>query len=375
MSKKVVLLNTGHYSLDDRVFYHQAKSLLRNGFEVTIFSTKEDLVQSIDNIIISSYNDSALSHREKINKIIEHLNDLLPDTIICDTPLAVISSSIYKKKHKVKIIYDVTEWYPSKKNLRNLYGISRLKKIVFLFLFNILAGLKSDSFIFGEHYKSLVFRILFFLKPFLYLPYYPDLSYIEYYPPEKITNKINLLYSGVINTDKGIDSVIKSIEIAGLKKPDIQFNLKIIGYFPTNEDRNHFTKLCSNIGENIHIEIGKFLPFIEFCKVIGNTNLFFDLRKIDMENNHCLPIKLFYYLACGRPVIYSNLRSIRKDFHTINFGYLCDPNDYQSIAKHIIDYINNSELYEQQADNALEVSRSKYNWKVIENGFISFIEK
>jgi len=84
---------------------------------------------------------------------------------------------------------------------------------------------------------------------------------------------------------------------------------------------------------------------------------------------------LFYYLACGRPVIYSNLKSIRKEIKNINFGYLCNPIDMQSIAKHITNYIINQDIYFEHAKNALNVSNSIYNWNIIENKFISFIKK
>lgn len=374
MSRKIVFLNTGHFSLDDRVFYHQAKCLSENDFEIQIISTKEKLVKSYENISVNSYDDDNLTQKEKLKKIQEYLTGFLPDIIICDTPLAVIASSIYKKNHKTKIIYDITEWYPSKKNLQDMQGLKRIQKFIFLTILNMFAGFKSDSFIFGEYYKSFPFKILYFWKQFFYLPYYPDLNYIRYYPLKKIDSELNLFYSGIINADKGIDTVIKAIDIASKNCPDIQFNLTIIGYFPTSDDQVQFKDLCAVLNENVDINIEKYLPFTEFCKVLGDTHLYFDLRKIDLENTLCLPIKLFYYLACGRPVIYSNLRSIRKEIKNFNFGYLCDPNDVQKIASHITEYIVKPEIYNQHAGNALEASGTKYNWGIIEKDFISFLQ-
>ena len=154
----------------------------------------------------------------------------------------------------------------------------------------------------------------------------------------------------------------------------IQFRLKIIGIFPTIKDQNHFNDLVSGLPGNIQISIEKLLPFSEFCKSIGNTHLIFDLRKIDFESTHCLPIKLFYYLACGRPVLYSDLLAIRHHIKEFDFGYLCHPKDIPSIATHITDYIANPGLYLEHAGNALEISRSTYNWKAIENDFLTFID-
>ena len=374
MPQKIVLLNTWHYSFDDRVFYHQAKSLACHSFEIMIISTKEDCKKECDNISINSFNDTNLSRDEKMNRIHTNLTLFSPEIIICDSPLAVFAAYRYKKKHAIHIIYDITEWYPSKIHLQHNKGIQRIFNFFVLLTFNLLAGIRSDSFIFGEYYKSIEYRNLFFWKQYCNLPYYPDTDYIQYYPLKKITSEINLLYTGKINQDKGIDAVIGAIKASALKCPEIQFKLKIIGDFPTIEDQFHFNILTSDLKGNIHINILKPLPFLEFCKMIGDTQLFFDLRKIDVENTHCLPIKLFYYLACGRPVIYSDLKSIRKEVKYVDFGFLCDPDDYESISVHIVDYIINFTMYAGHSTNALNVSKSTYNWKAIENDFISFIE-
>jgi len=374
MSERIVLLNTWHNSFDDRVFYHQAKSLSKSGYDVQIVSTKDDTSEELDNISINSFCGHQLKRNEKINRILDNLELFLPDLIICDSPLAVFASAKFKKIHPVKIIYDITEWYPSRIHLQYYYGFLKVFKFIVLLLGNFTAGIKSDSFIFGEYYKSIIFRKIFFWKKHIQLPYYPDISFIRYYPLEKITSEIHLLYTGKINSDKGIDAVVGAIQVASLRCTGIKFKLKIIGNFPTQDDQLHFNRLISTLPDNVVITLIDSLPYLEFCNTIGDTHLFFDLRKMNVENTHCLPIKLFYYLACGRPVIYSNLKSIRQEIKDINFGYLCNPDDIQSIAGHIVNYITHPTTYSEQATNALDVSRSTYNWNVIEKEFISFIK-
>lgn len=375
MSNKIVFLNTCHYSLDDRVYYHQAKSLSDQNFEILIISTKETLFRNDDKISINSFDDKTLNINEKREKIVEYLKKFSPNIIICDSPLAVISAKTYNKQKKVKIIYDITEWYPSKKNLLNTSKIIKIFKIIILALVNLYAGLISNSFIFGEYYKSIPFRTLFFWKKYIHLTYYPNLQYIKHFPSNKIDSEIKLLYSGIINSEKGIDSVIKSIDIASKICYKTQFKLKVIGFFPSKVDENHFRDICSNLNGNIQILTVNPLPFLDYCKEIGKSDIFLDLRKIDIENTHCLPIKLFYYLACGRPVIYSDLRAIRHKVKEINFGHLCDPNDYNTIASHISNYIQEPDLYLHHAKNAYLESRTKYNWTKIENNFVLFILK
>lgn len=371
---KVVFLNTGHKSLDDRVFYHQAQCLLKEGFNIEIISTKEDFAEIIDSIKINSYNDRFFNQKQKINEIIKHLIDSKPEIIVADTPLAVIASAIYRKKNRTKIVYDITEWYPSKKNLIDNKGVRKVVKAITLTLLNLFAGLQSDYFIYGEHFKSIPFRILFFWKSYIYLPYYPNLNYIHYFPVEKIKDVVNLTFSGIINKEKGIESILNAISLASAKCPDKRFNLRIIGYFPTTKDRLFFEKKTTNLPENFSITLEDFLAFPDFCKTIGNTHIFLDLRQKDFENTYCLPIKLFYYLACGRPVLYTNLNSIQKAIPDINFGLLTNPDDSEKISNRIIDYINNNELYSAHAGNALKLAKEHFNWKLIENEFVDFIK-
>jgi glycosyltransferase involved in cell wall biosynthesis len=360
--------------MDDRVFYHQAKSLNNNDFQIHIISTKEELSLNTDGIIISSYNDKLLTQKQKFEKIIDKLNSSTPDIIICDSPISVLASSIYRQRNKVKVIYDITEWYPSKNNLAGTKGLTKFCKAIALILINLLAGVKADGFIFGEHYKSIPFRVMFFLKKNIFLPYYPNLEYIKYFPIRKDISDYNFLYSGVINKDKGIYSVIRAIRLTAKRFPTSKLNLRIIGDFQTSSNREYYEELCAGLESNINIQLSDFMAFPEFCKVIGEADIFFDLRKIEFENTYSLPIKLFYYLACGRPVIYSNLKAIKKVIPDFNVGYLCDPLDIESIAECISECISSPKVYKKLSSNALDNSKSIYNWGHIESKFITFIE-
>ena len=85
MSNKIVFLNTWHKSDDDRVYYHQAKSLANHGFEIQIISTKENCFKKLDNININSFDDSHLSRNEKTEKITDYLTLFSPAIILTIT--------------------------------------------------------------------------------------------------------------------------------------------------------------------------------------------------------------------------------------------------------------------------------------------------
>lgn len=112
MKKKVSIVTSGHPYFDERIFYKFARSLNKNGYEVSIIcSTVEseiDLV--IDNIHIIGFNGSNLKKSEKVSKFETYLKNLRPDVMICCEPLPILAANKIRRRRKdVRIIYDVTE--------------------------------------------------------------------------------------------------------------------------------------------------------------------------------------------------------------------------------------------------------------------------
>ena len=94
---------------------------------------------------------------------------------------------------------------------------------------------------------------------------------------------------------------------------------------------------------------------------------------MDAENTRCLPIKLFYYLACGRPVVYSDLKAIRRQVEPFDFGCLVAPSDAEGICRFLLDCIDHPDRYRQYTANARRAAEEKYNWGIIEEQFVTFV--
>lgn len=109
--------------------------------------------------------------------------------------------------------------------------------------------------------------------------------------------------------------------------------------------------------------------------MIADTDIFLDLRSADFENRHSLPIKLFYYAALGRPVIFSDLKAIKKEVKVDTFGFLVHPGSKEQIGKLILLYLNNHDLYYEHCLNARNLVETKYNWKKIEPALLEFINE
>ncbi len=363
---KIAFALAVHAPNDERVWHQQALALKKSGHDVYVVSARKKQFNPHDDL---SFDNSNLKRKETINNIIIGLQKISPDVIICDNPISILSASKYKKKTKknLQIYYDITEWYPSKIHLRHKFFFVNILKTALLMAVSIYVSLLNDGFIFGEYYKALPYKILFFWKRQINLSYYADIEQITTFPANDISKSCTLFYAGSLEQNYGFHSVLDCAKQIAQKYPNTNFTLCIY-----SKDE----KECIINEPNLKILFHKFLPFLDFCTKFGEADLFFDLRKIDWENTRCLPIKIFYYMAAGRPVIYSDFKAIRKGLPEIEeFGSLVNPKNTSKIVEQISKYITNKDLYEQHCRRARELAENKYNWENIKKDFVDFIEK
>lgn len=370
--KKIAFLNFTHTAFDDRTYYHHAMWLVQEDNDVSIISIMKHPFNIVSDDGIKIFEKESHSRSDKAAYSIEILREIEPEIVVCDAPLAVMTAVRYRKERDCKIIYDITEWHPSKKNLKNVHRFLKPFKFLAVFCVNICAGFQANVLLFGEYYKSIPFKLLFWKKK-SFVGYYPNLDYIVPLKINKIDTAVKLFYSGVFNSDKGFDKVLEVARKLAVNNGSRIVQLNLVGQFLHESEKSFYEKKIANIPQNCVVEIRENLSFLDFCKAMTENDVFLDLRVKDIENAHCLPIKLFYYLACGRPVIYSDLQSIKKEIKPFDFGYCVNPGDTENIAKIIENYMSNALLYQAHCDNALSASRIKYNGDLIKGDFLRLI--
>ena len=346
------------------------------GHNVEIISSKSYEKTHKDGISCNCFAGDSLLKSEKIKKFITYLENFNPDVIICSEPLPVLAARLYKRKFRrtVRIIYDITEWYPSKKNLVQKVLVKKWITFLKLLSFNIFSSSLADAFIFGERYKSRPYRLLFPFKPFIFTTYYPDLQYIRYKEPALTPGKLRLSYSGKISLDKGFANFIKVIKGLSALHQNLKIEVKISGWFESDNDKIECKPYLENEMNNIEIFMSGKKNFIDFNEHLNETDIFLDLRADTLENQYCLPIKLFYYAASGRPVIFSDLKAIRREVEIEKFGFLVKPGNTDVIVGIISEYLGKSDLYYEHCMESRALVEEKYNWGKISSEFVKFIE-
>lgn len=372
--KRILFLTTAHHYNDDRIFYHQAKSLRAQGHLIKIVSLTADWKGMHEELEIEATAAIDKPTSEKLAIFGSVCKTFQPEIIICSEPLAIIAAHRYAKNKTVKIIYDVTEWYPSKRMLQHSNRLGSFFKFIKFSAVQFYAGWKSSLFIFGEASKKFPLAFVFPWKPSIVLPYYPDHKYISRNINKLDGKSITLGYTGRISKRDGIDNFFNAAALLRKRNPSLQVILLIVGRPKTEQDRLSFEKLVQNFGQQ-NIKFKEPVSLEKFTESFAEADVCLDLREKDFESTHCLPIKLFYYAAAGKPVIYSNLKATREHIDVSRFGYLVEPTDAPQIAAALERYLRDFNHYDDHAQQAVNAFETRYNWSEIKSRFLNFVEK
>jgi glycosyltransferase involved in cell wall biosynthesis len=76
------------------------------------------------------------------------------------------------------------------------------------------------------------------------------------------------------------------------------------------------------------------------------------------------PLKLFEYLACGRPVIASRVDGVKEVIEEGKCGYLFEPGDAEELAKRIIQSYQERDTLQEMGVRGRRLVESKYSWRM-----------
>jgi glycosyltransferase involved in cell wall biosynthesis len=186
--------------------------------------------------------------------------------------------------------------------------------------------------------------------------------------------RLRLCYSGKICLEKGFGNFIGVLKELNRYNRYLNIEVKIIGWYESSRDKKDCESLIQSVKDNIAFSFYDRQPFTAYLELINDTDIFLDLRADSLENRHSLPIKLFYYAALGRPVIFSDLKAIRREVETESFGFLVKPDKPYQIVQVISQYLQNKQHYYNHCRNARRMAEEYYNWQKVSQEFLTFID-
>jgi glycosyltransferase involved in cell wall biosynthesis len=100
--------------------------------------------------------------------------------------------------------------------------------------------------------------------------------------------------------------------------------------------------------------------------------LFYMITKETSTYWCCSPMKIFEYLASGKPIVASNIGSL-NEILSKDVALLYDPEDRDSLQKALLK-LEEGSANQELSKNAISLVRQKYTWVIRAQQIISFLK-
>jgi len=188
-------------------------------------------------------------------------------------------------------------------------------------------------------------------------------------PQENLGEPIDILFVGRLQEIKGVEYLIRAMELVIKKIPDVK--LYIIGKGPGEDFYKNLTNelgLDNNVIFLGTIPFDKIVEFYQRCCIFCLPSL-----------GDPFPQAILQAMSCGKPVISTNAGGVPEMIEDDKSGFLVPVCDYEALAEAISKLFVNPELQKKMGAYNRELCEEKYDWDIIidqiENTYESVIEK
>jgi glycosyltransferase involved in cell wall biosynthesis len=179
------------------------------------------------------------------------------------------------------------------------------------------------------------------------LAYIPNSVDTEYFTPSTLktwSSPINILFVGRLTEEKGVDTLFLAMREV-IAKGFNQLSLTLVGDGPL---RQEFEQMVSDLG------ITKYVEFVgntnEVARYYRNSHIL-----VIPSNWEGLPLVLLEGMACGLPIVASNLGGNREGIEDGINGLLFAPGEEKELSSKIIYLLENPETAKEMG----RISREK----------------
>lgn len=182
------------------------------------------------------------------------------------------------------------------------------------------------------------------------------ISSLKIHPEDRI-----VLYLGHAYKGKGVEILIAAVRNLPNSIRDI---LKIVVVGGNTEDLLVMKEIAKKEGTTNDVIFTGHLPHGEALKYVAQADI---CVLPNTRTNHSQfftsPMKLFEYMAVGKPIIASSLPSIRYVLKNEQNALLCQAEDPKSLAKAIERLIRDAKLAKKLGENAKKDFEANFTWE------------
>ncbi len=162
-------------------------------------------------------------------------------------------------------------------------------------------------------------------------------------------------YHGHMTAQRGLTNLLRGFILAAQRDSEIRLLLAGGG-----ESYDELVQLAQQSGVSERIRFTGRYRFEELASLYSETDVGLVLQPPDESCDHTIPNKLYDYLACGKPVIVSPARPLRRVVEATHSGIALDSCEPEVIARGIA-RMRSSNLQAMSA-NGIRACQEKYHW-------------
>ena len=378
---RIALVWKNDYPWDIRIA-KISKALSSMGHEVHVISRnlqKKNTLENLNGIFIHRLNPISNNFLNNIISTPAFINPFwilsmyrlckackIEAIIIRDLPL-VLNGIIVAKALRIPTIFDMAENYPAlwtevlqyKKNRFYSFFIKNpaLAKYVERFCVNLVDRI----LVVVEEAKLHLIRIGADESKISVVSNTPDIAEMSILMnktnPKKWEEKLVLLYQGYVNKARGLGTVLKSIP-----KLLQEFNNLLVIIVGDGNDILDLKKMCEEMKIGNHVKFTGWIHFDEIPSMIKASDICIIPHRTSEHKNTTIPNKLFDYMACGKPVVVSNAKPLKRIVEEEQCGLVFESGDPESFTKAIKFMIHNPTIARDMGQRGRKAVERKYNW-------------
>lgn len=374
---KVCQLTNVHSPLDQRIYYKEAFSLAAAGYEVCVAGPgSRDMEGVREGVqVVTVPRGRGISGRlvnalELFRKAVSMRADIYH---FHDPELLPLGLLLRLKGSKV--IYDCHEHFPQTayvrrwvpRILRGAFSVvlDRIERFFASHLTGVLGVVEEQGSRFGH-------------RPFAAVRNFPRLEWFEANGRPGGSGQqeeCELLHLGSLSADRGSDFLVEVMQELGKTHPGVR--LRAVGRFHTRQDEGNFRRRLETCGLQGRILCQQELvPYNRLGQLIRRHRIGLIPGQISVKNlAPFVPTKLFEYLACGIPVVASDLPSIRTFYEEGDWGAIADPSDPAAHAREISRLLEDPAAAAGKGRRGRALVEERYNWGLESRKLIAFYDR
>jgi len=374
-TKKIIILSSVHIALDNRVFYREARSLHRAGYEVTLIAIHprdevKDGVQIIGLPRVPRWRRPILWLRLLRLALATdadafHFHD--PELLFVTPWLRLLTGT--------PTVYDIHEVYADFIRVKDYMPVWIRNPIAWTFrwLEPLLARLQS-GLIFADDQIAADFHRLRCPKTTLFN--FPSREFVEQAAVETAgigERPPTILHLGGHERNRGTRLMIAAFHQVLRERPEAR--LQLVGHYAPLDLEDEVRADVAHRGIDHAVTIAGRAPFETIGDYLKQAAVGWVAWQPVPKNEKNIPTKLFEYMAYGLPIVAGDLRSIQPFVQNGENGYRVIADDPTAHAEAILKLLRHPSAAQRMGERGQKLVRTAYNWDEMEKRLLTFYEE